>query len=326
LLALAAGSRAQGYRVEVAGKVASLLVGPGAQRLIELEAQARRRFYLVPKEGAHLDHFLVLAEGKRDELAVEAPFQEGAEIQLTLGEVGLHDPRAGVGKLDGFDVCVADAASLVGKKVKVHVERVLDQTAYATLVRRGARLEEPITAEREAEKPTRARASSRKEAAPVAEPQAAEQPPPAEKREPGAKADEAEAKPKTRTRRGSRGGRSRRKKPATDAAADNGAGVPEEALPAVARVHAPDPDLGAEPPDEPISDEAPTEDGAATKRKKTRRGTRGGRNRRRRTAATAAEQNGGDAAEAAAAEDAAEAANWEYVPMSEWGDEIPSKD
>src|SRR5205814_8559763 len=38
LRTLAAGSRAQAYRVEVSGKIASLLVGPGAERLTELEA------------------------------------------------------------------------------------------------------------------------------------------------------------------------------------------------------------------------------------------------------------------------------------------------
>src|SRR5207247_4467803 len=51
-------------RVEVAGKVASLLVSPGAQRLIELEAQARHRFYLVPKAVAHRDNSLAPAERK----------------------------------------------------------------------------------------------------------------------------------------------------------------------------------------------------------------------------------------------------------------------
>src|SRR5207248_1528404 len=84
LRALATGSRSQAYRVELAANVASLLVGPGAERLIELEGQTRRRFYLVGKEGAHVDHFLVLAEGKRDELAVAAPVQEGAEVAVEL--------------------------------------------------------------------------------------------------------------------------------------------------------------------------------------------------------------------------------------------------
>jgi ribonuclease G len=324
LRALAAGSRAQAYRVEVAGKVASLLVGPGAERLIELEAQARRKFYLVPKEGAHLDHFLVLEEGKREELAVDAPVEEGAELQLTLGEVGLHDRSAGVGKLDGFDVCVAGAAQLVGKKVKVHVERVLDGTVYATVVRRRAKLEEPITAEREAEKPTRTRASAMKETAAVVEPEAAEAEETPAAEEPPAEEQEAEAKAKKRTRRGSRGGRGRKKKTAiASPAVENGAGAGEEAVPAVARIHVPEPDLGAESGDATEA-EATSEDGAAPQKKKTRRGTRGGRNRRRRTPATSAGQNGGDGA--GAPPEAAEAASWEYVPMSEWEDEIARDD
>src|SRR3989449_3868965 len=61
LRALAAGSRSQAYRVEVAAKVASILIGPGAARLAELEKQTRRRFYLQSKEDRHLDPFLVLA-------------------------------------------------------------------------------------------------------------------------------------------------------------------------------------------------------------------------------------------------------------------------
>jgi len=269
----------------------------------------------------HLDHFLVLAEGKRDELAVEAPFEEGAELQLSLGEVGLHDPRAGIGRLDGFDVCVADAASLVGKKVKVRIERVLDGTAYAILVRRTAKAEEPITAEREAEKPTRARASAKKATAAAVEP---EPEPPAEEApetdQPAAEDGAAEVKPKKRTRRGSRGGRGRKKK-AAEPAAENGAGDAQEAIPAVARIHVPEPDLGAAL-EEPVPTEAPAEDGTSpdggAAKRKTRRGTRGGRNRKRRTVAAAAEENGGDATTAAGADGEA----WEYVPMSEWGDEI----
>src|SRR5262249_36883838 len=50
LRALAAGSRSQAYRVEVAAKAASILIGPGASRLMELEAHTKRRFFLEPKE------------------------------------------------------------------------------------------------------------------------------------------------------------------------------------------------------------------------------------------------------------------------------------
>jgi len=303
LRALATGSRSQAYRVEVAGKVASLLIGPGAARLAELEKQTRRRFYLVGKRDMHLDHFVVLEEGKREELAPTAPVAEGDTIQLTLGEVGLDDPNAGVGKVEGFDVCVAGAAKQVGKKVNVQIERVLDGMAYATLVAKTAAVDEPITAEGEAEKPTRRAPAKKAEAeeATVAEPAEAE-----------AEADDADAEPtpKKKTRRGSRGGRGRKK----PTAATNGA------APVEAKIHVPDPELGekareAEPPEQGVDADG---DGAepAKPKKKTRRGTRGGRNRKKKPAAAAVAAADGEPA----AEE--QSPDWEYVPMSEWGDDV----
>jgi ribonuclease G len=352
LRSLPAGSRAQAYRVEVAAKVASLLVGPGAERLIELEAQTRRRFYLVGKADVHLDHFLVLAEGKRDELAPQSPVEEGAEVELKLGEVGLHDPHAGVGKVDGLDVCVADAAKLVGKKVKVRVERTLDGMAYATVVGAPARAEAPITAEQEAEKPTR-RAAPKKAAAD--EPPAADQPAdgadttePAETPEPASAAASAEepaisadgAAPKKKTRRGSRGGRGRKKPAGAEAAAANGAGDTETVAEPAAKIHVPDRDLGETDGEDADAAAPSSEDGTDPKpKKKTRRGSRGGRNRKKKPAAAASENGAPDADPAAAEgqapvaevaavpdEERGDNADWGYVPMSEWGDEIGSGD
>ncbi len=154
LRSLVAGSRSQAYRVELAAPIASALIGPGARRLVELEALTKRRFFLEGKPDTHLDHFVVLAEGKLADLAPASPVVEGAELQIELVEVDRHDASAAVGKLDGIDVCVGEAAGLVGKRVKVRVERVLDGAAYATLMRR-TKTVEPLTAEAEAEKPTR---------------------------------------------------------------------------------------------------------------------------------------------------------------------------
>jgi ribonuclease G len=356
LRALAGASRHQAYRVEVAAKVASILIGPGAARLQELEKQTRRRFYLQPKEDTHLDHFLVLAEGKREELAPAAPVAEGAKIELKLVEVGRHDADAGVGKLDGLDVSVANAARQVGKKVEVQVERVLDDAAYATLVSQAVAADEPITAESEAEKPTRRAASTtRAETAELDDPEAEEledededeasdEP---ETDEP--EADEADAEavtstngtsgvaPKKKTRRGSRGGRGRKKKTAAaPGVAGNGVGAQEDvAPPAAARIHIPDPDLGE--PD--AGEDEPAGDGTepARPKKKTRRGTRGGRGRKKKTAAAVATT--ADAAQPATEEPVVteeersaageedkpsgseqKGSDWEYVPMSQWDD------
>jgi ribonuclease G len=301
LRALAAGSKAKAFRVEVNTGVAAILVGAGAQRLVDLEERTKSRFFVETRDDVHLDHMGVIAQGPVAELAPKAPFAEDAELQLELVEVGLHDAGAGIGKLDGYSVEVADAAKLVGKKVKARVNRVLDGTAYATLVRPAppAAADAPITAEAEAEKPTRAprrKKAAAPEAPPTEEPAAAEaeavsEEPEAEpEREPERAQDAEEApKPKKKTRRGSRGGRGRKKK-TTAANGDAPAGeqqpepTAEEPAP-VATIHVPEADLGQS--DDAVADEGEQAGDQPKPRKKTRRGSRGGRNRRRKPASTA---------------------------------------
>ncbi len=293
----------EAYRVELEEGVAAHLVGPGASRLTEIEALAKRRFFLEGKAGLPFDHFKVRKEGKLVDIAPKSPVEEGAEIRLELVEVGEHDMSAGVGKLDGLSIAVADGANLVGKKVKIRVERILNGTAYATLVQPATKKDDvPITAESEAEKPTRAprkKKVEQPEAKPEAEKPADEEPvteePVAEEPEEKPEAADEEApKPKKKTRRGSRGGRNRKKKPAAAAAAENGQpdqavaaenGQPEKApAPAAATIHVPSPELG-----QSADGEAAADGDAPPKKKRTRRGSRGGRNRRKKPAAASTE-------------------------------------
>jgi ribonuclease G len=372
--ALVAGSRSQAYRVELSAPIAAALIGPGAARLRELEAMTKRRFFLEGKPDTHLDHLVVLAEGKLADLAPKAPFEEGAELQVELGEVDRHDGTAAVGKLDGFDVCVAEAASLVGKRVKVRIERVLDGVAYATLVRSaGKQAPEPLTAEAEAEKPTRKPPARKTTGATPGEGDDEDEEEPEEEPEEEEEAPEsdddvaepvvAEAEPATldepevdmeaptetvagaapakkKTRRGSRGGKNR-KKPAgapaaaapeagpleagppevgaTSEAADADAAPPEPAqeIKRPVTIHVPSDELGREGEDEdaPEAEQQPSENGATPPvKKKTRRGSRGGKNRRKRTAAAGTGANGAqtDVAQMDLAE-----TNGEAVPAEE---------
>src|SRR5205823_9389711 len=146
LRALATGARSQAFKVELAAPIAAALIGPGAKRLMELESLTKRRFFLTGKPDLHSDHFVVLGEGKLEDVAPSGPVEEGAELLVELVEVDRHDASAAVGKLDGIDVCVGDAAGLVGKKIKVRVERVFDGVVYASLVRRATKAAEPLTA------------------------------------------------------------------------------------------------------------------------------------------------------------------------------------
>jgi len=324
LRALAAAKpRTKAFRIEVSARTGSILIGPGASRLDQIEASTKRRFFLELKDGLHSDHFAVLEEGALEKLAPKGPVEEGAELELKLVEVGLYDPNAAVAKLDGLAVIVAGAAKLVGKTVTARVNRVLDGTAYATMLGEPA-VDAPITAEREAEKPTRASRAKAAPEKPVAE--AEPEPTVAAATEPETRAEdveveadaepeaegdplvadgaEAPAVPKKKTRRGTRGGR-RRRKTGTAASASANGGAPDDA--GAPRIHIPDRELDEEPEPEPLeaaAESEPSEDGAEPKpKKKTRRGSRGGRRRRKpagTTTTTAATEQTDDASETAA--------------------------
>ncbi len=320
LRALAAAKpRTKAFRIEVSARAGSILIGPGASRLDQIEASTKRRFFLELKDGLHSDHFAVLEEGTLEKLAPKAPVEEGAELELKLVEVGLYDPNAAVAKLDGLAVIVGGAAKLVGKTVTARVNRVLDGTAYAAIVGEPV-VDAPITAEREAEKPTRASRAKAAPEKPVAEVEpaptvAAATEPELETADEEAEAEaevegetvvadgaEAPAAPKKKTRRGTRGGR-RRRKTGTAASASANGGAPADA--AAPRIHIPDRELDEEGEPEPleaVAEPEPSEDGAEPKpKKKTRRGSRGGRRRRKPAGtATAVTEQTDDASETAA--------------------------
>ncbi len=306
LRALAASKpRTKAFKVELNGHIAEHLIGPGAVRLGEIETYARRRFFVQGKAGVPHDHFVVLDEGTVEKLATpDAPISEGETLELKLVEVGRHDLGAGVGKLDGWAVSVGGAAKLVGKKVRVRVERVLDGTAYATLVDgQPVAKPVPITAEAQAEKPTRASRAKKPEpqdAAPetTAEAEAEERP-----------ADEAGpvATPRKKSRRGSRGGRGRKRPTAT-------AGAPIEA------VGEPTAEAGVEPEapiDQPAEEQPPKSEGQPPK-KRTHRGSRGGRGRKPKPVAPAAEGANG----AAGSDEVKAARPTIHVPAEDLGEQV----
>jgi ribonuclease G len=342
------GSRDKAFKVEVSARVASLVVGPGGSRLRELEETSRRRFFLVGKDGEHLDHFRVLERGTLEKVAPPMPFGVGDEVDVKLGEVGLHDPAAGAGKVGTVDVIVAGAAKLVGKKVKVRINAVTYGTAWAELLVPSAEFDEPLTAEAEAEKPTRAKRAPTRKKTDEAEAPLDEGPAAAVEEEETTETEEGEpavAPVKKKTRRGTRGGRNRKKKTtaaSTASAETNGleplvaaederaAEAPEEEPaaeapekePAGPVIHVPDRELGAE-------EEAPEQDGdsspPAPAKKKTRRGSRGGKSRKKKTAAAsvvvAEPADEGVEPERVAEEQQPQNGEpeWSYTPMSQWG-------
>jgi len=378
---IAKGSRTQAFRVAVHPRILALLAGPGGSRLAAIEASARRRLFLVPatENGhIHVDHCDVLEQGKLETLQPAGPVEEGASIELKLVEVGLYDATAGVGKIEGYEVVVASAATLVGKKVTVTVGRVLDGVAYATLGEAAPSVE-AITFEAEAERPTRAvsgkkaeaerptravsgkRAEAERTTRAVSgkKAEADEKPPsipgpmkaatkptpelpleakvveaPAAEAVGDAEQAAAEGQPKKkRTRRGTRGGRGRKKTGATSGTAAAPQGDGHKPTP---KIHVPPPDLALEGESADARSttaelpEADTEVGVdgQPKPKRARRGTRGGRKRRKPAAngdqagpgePLALEEPVPDEVERGEPTSSRDASQPEkYVPMSEW--------
>ncbi|MGI8478400.1 MAG: Rne/Rng family ribonuclease [Gaiellaceae bacterium] len=358
---VAKGSRVQAFRIGVHPRVLALLAGPGGRRLQEVEEVARRRFFLVPAASenghVHLDHFEVLAQGKLEALQPAAPVKEGASLEVKLVEVGLYDPTAGVGKVDGSEIVVSGAAKLVGKKVSVTVGRVLDGVAYASLAD-SAEVSTPITFEAEAEKPTRApsrKKAAAQEVAPTApsetkvseaeadvELEAEVEDDEADELEEGDALTEAgageEPPKKKRTRRCTRGGRGRKKPTAAGAIGEGDVVVQETAArKPTPKIHVPaaelpgEPEPETEPDPELVAEVDPRADGDGVtegepKRKRSRRGTRGGRKRKKPAKnGMVGDAETTEAAGAGVAVAVIEEPPAEYVPMSEWIEDFDSR-
>ena len=310
LRALVAGSRSQAFRIELADPIASALVGPGARRLIELEALTKKRFFLSGKPETHLDHFVVLSEGKLVDVAPATSVEEGAELMLELGEIDRYDGTAAVGRSDGLEVVVAEAAS---------------SRREAPQGSRRARPRRPRVRGAHEEDEGDGRAADRRGRGREADPQAAG----AQGRGRGdgddrrrgagrgdrgrrrargrrgrcrrgaAKtSDDAGDPAKKKTRRGSRGGRNRKKPAAATADGEDGRGRrrrrrddppsrrrSRQKPKAVEQVELRPSRRAGSSRGEQDAPELAEGDEAAAPKKKTRRGSRGGKNRKKKPAA-----------------------------------------
>jgi ribonuclease G len=221
---LAAESKSESFLVELNSQVATLLVGPGGSRLEELEKETRKKIALKGRQRAAHDHFVVLTEGKAADVEPQAaPVQPGQELEVTLEEAHLHAETDAIARLNGYVITVAGAAAHVGEKVAVRIEDVGKTSAHGILLS-----EDGAGAKADGEKPKRkTRRGSRggrgrkKKTATGAQATAVAEPEAGGETEAAPETEQAEApaeeKPKKKTRRGTRGGRGRKRKPVESA-------------------------------------------------------------------------------------------------------------
>jgi ribonuclease G len=220
LVKFAKESKSESFLVELNSQVATLLVGPGGSRLEELEKEAGKKFALKGRQRAAHDHFVVLREGKAEEVEPQAfPVAPGQELTLELEEAHLHAETDAIARLNGYVITVAGAAAHVGEKVAIRIQKVGKTSAHGVLVSENG--DGPAPAEKPKKKTRRGTRGGRgrKRKTATAEPSTGapveEAPETKAQTEDGDKP--AEEKPKKKTRRGSRGGRGRKRKPVESA-------------------------------------------------------------------------------------------------------------
>ncbi len=129
--------RAPAFLVRLHPKVASILVGGhGVEGPIhEIEQETGKHFHFEGTEALPIDHFEVVLEGTSDEVEERAlPFREGEEVLVHIEEPHMYNEDDAVAKLDGYVVSVSGAATLVGQKTLVRIDKVGRSAAEASLV------------------------------------------------------------------------------------------------------------------------------------------------------------------------------------------------
>ena len=125
------------FLIRVNPRVATILVGgqgvPGP--ILDIEAETGRHFHFEGTEALPLETFDVVLEGTREEVEERAlPFREGEEVLVLVEEPHMYNDDDAVAKLDGYVVSIVGAAPLVGERTLVRIEKVARSAAQASLV------------------------------------------------------------------------------------------------------------------------------------------------------------------------------------------------
>jgi ribonuclease G len=125
------------FLIRVNARVAALLVGahgrPGP--LHEIEEETGKRFHFEGSDALPVDHFEVVLEGSADEVEERAlPFREGEEVLVLIEEPHMYNEDDAVAKLDGYVISVVGAGSVIGERTLVRIEKVGRSAASASLV------------------------------------------------------------------------------------------------------------------------------------------------------------------------------------------------
>jgi ribonuclease G len=128
-------SKDQALLIGVNPGIAALIIGPGGNHLNQLEKTMGKIIFIKGKEGLDLPEVQILAAGDLEyvqELAL--PVKTGDVIELQVMESHLNNPVDGIARIEGYIVDIEGAGKMVGKKVKIKIEKTFKTYARAVLL------------------------------------------------------------------------------------------------------------------------------------------------------------------------------------------------
>jgi len=125
-------SPAEAFLVEVNPDVAGLFVAADGQRARRFSEETGRLFVFEGVDHLGREEMNISAEGSREVITRAAlPVTRGQELTVQISERSIYEPRDGIGRLGAYVIVVFGAGDAVGRSVKVVVQRVSRNCAYA---------------------------------------------------------------------------------------------------------------------------------------------------------------------------------------------------
>jgi ribonuclease G len=132
---LAKSTKAEALLIQMNPRVSSEFTRDDARALHAIEDETGKLFVFEGSEGLHLDHFVVVLEGSREEVLERAvPFRVGEEVHVQIVEPHMYSPGDAVAKVDGYMISVVGGGPYVGEKHLVRIDEAGRTAAVASLL------------------------------------------------------------------------------------------------------------------------------------------------------------------------------------------------
>ena len=125
---------APGLLVRAHTSVAALLIGSEGKQLKEMEKKTGKRIVIQGDDDLHVENVFIEEMWSEDILEDSIPVRPGERIEILIEEPHTVDPRRGIARIQGFILDVAEAGSMVGRRVPVEISEVYRSFAKAHLL------------------------------------------------------------------------------------------------------------------------------------------------------------------------------------------------